>query len=242
MTENVEKALSRIIQSSVEQVVLPSISKVTASTLDKKVPEYLTQQLLHTLPAQLKLALPEAVFKSLQHPDVLRVLSDQVTTKVANQVERQFSVVLNQTVLPSFQNIAIGTAQRMTAETERRMSEQLKQVDIQSREDSTKIDQLATLVRGLSETVSAMAAAQSGFQSEILKLQQQNAQYRQESSSTKTSSVQLHNVSVAPSNSPEPVLTPEQQELENITNLMKEGRFEEGTILVREHNLIITDI
>ncbi|MCJ1396568.1 hypothetical protein MMC18_009459 [Xylographa bjoerkii] len=231
LTENVEKALSRIIQGSIEQIVLPSISEVTASTLDRKVPEYLTQQLLHTLPAQLKLALPEAVFKSLQHPDVLRVLSDQVTTKVANQVERQFSVVLNQTVLPSFQSIAIGAAQRMTTETERRMSEQLKQVDVQHREDSSKIDQLTTLVRGLSETVSAMAAAQSGFQSEILRLQQQHAQDRQASSSTKTGSAQLHEASIAPSDSSEPLLTPEQQELDNIITLMKEGRFEEGTIL-----------
>ncbi|MCJ1377162.1 hypothetical protein MMC17_000254 [Xylographa soralifera] len=231
LTDNVEKALSRIIKSNIEQVVVPSISEVTASTLDRKVPEYLTQQLLHTLPAQLKLALPEAVFKSLQHPDVLRVLSDQVTTKVSNQVERQFSVVLNQTVLPSFQDIALGAAQRMTSETERRMSEQLKQVDVQHREDSTKIDQLTTLVRGLSETVSAMAAAQSGFQSEILRLQQQNVQERQASSSAKTGSVQLHEDSIAPSESPEPVLTPEQQELDNITTLMKEGRFEEGTIM-----------
>ncbi|MCJ1399569.1 hypothetical protein MMC11_002771 [Xylographa trunciseda] len=231
LTENVEKALSRIIQSNIEQIVLPSILEAIAATLDKKLPEHLTQQLLHTLPAHLKLALPEAVFKSLQHPDVLRVLSDQITTKVANQVERQFSVILNQTVLPSFQNIAIGAAQRMTAETERRMSEQFKQVDNQHREDSSKIDQLTTLVRGLSETVSAMAAAQSGFQSEILRLQQQNAQDRLASSSAKTGSVEAHEASIAPSDSPEPLLTPEQQELDNITTLMKEGRFEEGTIL-----------
>ena len=233
LTDNVDKALSRIIKGNIEQMVVPSILEVTASTLDKKVPEYLTQQLLHTLPAQLKLALPEAVFKSLQHPDVLRVLSDQVTTKVSNQVERQFAVVLNQTVLPSFQTLAIGAAQRMTAEAERRMSDQLKQVDMQHREDSTKIDQLTTLVRGLSETVSAMAAAQSGFQSEILRLQQQYAQGRQASSPAKTGSLQLHEDSTAPSDSPEPILTPEQQELDDITTLMTEGRFEEGTIMVR---------
>ncbi|MCJ1285350.1 hypothetical protein MMC26_004690 [Xylographa opegraphella] len=231
LTDNVDKALSRIIKSNIEKIVVPSISEVTASTLDKNVPTHLTQQLLHTLPAQLKLALPEAVFKSLQHPDVLRVLSDQVTTKVANQVERQFAVLLNQTVLPSFQNVAIGAAQRMAAETERRMSEQLKQVDVQHREDSAKIDQLTTLVRGLSETVSAMAAAQSGFQSEILRSQQQNAQNRQASSSAKTGSVQLNENSIAPTDSPGPVLTPEQQELDDITTLMNEGRFEEGTIM-----------
>ena len=237
LTDNVDKALSRIIKSNIEQIVVPSISEVTASTLEKKVPEHLTQQLLHTLPAQLKLALPEAVFKSLQHPDVLRVLSDQVTTKVALQVERQFSVLLNQTVLPSFQNTAIGAAQRMTAEAERRTSEQLKQVDILHREDSAKIDQLTTLVRGLSETVSAMAAAQSGFQSEILRLQQQNARDRYATSSAKTGSIHLHEDSIAPSDSPEPVLTAEQQELDNITTLMKEGRFEEGTIMVRVYSL-----
>ncbi|MCJ1477323.1 hypothetical protein MMC13_005994 [Lambiella insularis] len=229
LTDNVDKALSRIINNSVQQLVLPTITQVTVSTLNKNVPEQLTQQLLHTLPAQLKLALPEAVSKSIQQADVLRVVSDQVTTKIANLVERQFSVLLNQTILPSFQNVAFGAAQRMSAENERRMSEQLQQVDVQRREDSTKIDQLTTLVRGLSETIHAMAAAQSGFQSEILKLQQQSTQARKDSSSKSTSTLSKE-ASTARSNSPEIALSPEQQELRNITALMKEGRFEEGTI------------
>lgn len=237
LTGNVDKALSRIINNGIQQLVLPSITQVTASTLNKTVSEQFTQQLLHTLPAQLKLALPEAVSKSIQHADVMRVVSDQVTTKVANLVEKQFSVLLSQSILPSFQNFATSAAQSMSAENQRLMSGQLQQVDVQRREDNTKIDQLTTLVRGLSETVHAMAAAQSGFQSEILKLQQQNMQARHDSS-TKSSSTLSKEASTAGRHSPEVEISPEQQELENITALMKEGRFEEGTIQVRRCCLI----
>ena len=232
LTENVERALARIVQTCIQQLVVPSIAEVTTSTLSEKVPEFLTQHLLHTLPTQLKLSLPEAVSKSVQSPDVLRVLSDQVTTKIATHVERQFSTILHQTIAPAFQALAVSAAQRMTAETELRVSEQFKLVDIVRREDTAKIDQLTALVRGLTETVHAMAAAQSGFQSEILKLQQQSLHDRQITSS-KNSQRQITEASLDESELPELPISPEQQELNEITTSMQEGRFEEGTIQVK---------
>ena len=238
LTENVDRALSRIIMTSIQQQVLPSIADITASTLEKNVPEHLTQQLLHTLPAQLKLALPEAVSKSIQNADVLRMLSDQVTAKVATAVEKQITTILQQSILPAFQNVAVGAAQRMSMETERRLSAQMKQIDVQHQDDSAKIDQLTALVKGLSETVHAMAAAQSDFQIEILKLQRQNVQDRQTSLS-KEDSGQVKETSIGTSSSPEPIVSPEQQEVNEITALMKEGRFEEGTIMVSPESQVI---
>ena len=231
LTDNVDKALARIIGTNIQQVVLPSIADVAASTLLNKMPEWLTHQLLHTLPAQLKLALPEAVSKAVQTPDVIRVISDQVTLKIAAQVEKQFVTILHRDITPAFQNLVLEVAQRTNNNTEQRVSEQLKQVDLQHRQDTAKIDQLTALVRGLSETVHTMAAAQSEFQSEILKLQQQNLQERR-ASADRNASRQLQNSSQAASVTSEQVASPEKLELDRITASMTEGHFEEGTIQV----------
>ncbi|KAL9119771.1 MAG: hypothetical protein Q9187_003675 [Circinaria calcarea] len=229
LTENVDKALSRHISTSIQQVVLPSIANITSSTLDKKISEILAEQLRDKIPSQLKSTLSDAISKAVQDPDVLRAISDQVTSRVTSHVEKDFSTVLHNTITPTFQKGVINTAQKLNAETERRVGEQIHQAELQHRNDSTKIDQLTALVRGLSETVHTMAAAQSEFQSEILKLQQQSWQDRQ-GSSTRNASAQHQQKSLAPSESPEPAASPEQEELDRITSLMKEGRFEEGTI------------
>ena len=231
LTENVDKALARIISNNIQQVVLPSIADVAASTLITKLPEWLTQQLLHILPAQLKLALPEAVTKAVQTPDVTRVISDQVSLKIGAQVEKQFSTILHQTITPAFQNLALGAAQKMNTETERRVSEQIKQVDLQHGQDAAKIDQLTALVRGLSETVHTMAAAQGEFQSEILKLQQSLRDRR--SSADGDQLKQLRESSQVPSEASEPLPSPEKLELDRITASMTEGNYEDGTIQVR---------
>ena len=223
--DNVEKALSRIIKTNIQQVVLPSISDVTASTLDKKISEVLTQQLHHAIPPQLKLALPEAMSRAIENPDVLRVVSEQITARVAGHVDAEFAAILKNVISPAFQQLAKITAQKLNTDTERWLSDHLQRAELQHRDDSSKIDQLGALVRGLSETVHAMAAAQSDFQQEILKLQKQIMQERQANSSRAVSTQQ--------GESPVPRKSLEQEELEAITTLMIEGRYEEGMIQVR---------
>ena len=222
--DNVEKALSRIIKTNIQQVVVPSISDVTASTLEKKISEVLTHQLHHTIPPQLKLALPEAMSRAIQNPDVLHVLSEQITARVAGHVDVEFAAILKNVISPAFQQLAKITAQKLNTDTERWLSEHLQRAEIQHHDDAAKIDKLGTLVRGLSETVHAMAAAQSDFQQEILKLQKQIMQERQGHSSRAVSTLQAE--------SPIPQKSPEQEELEAITTIMTEGHMEEGIIQV----------
>ena len=229
--DNVDKALSRIIGTSIQQVVLPAISDVTASAIDRKVSEVLAQQLHHAIPPQLKLALPEAMSKAVQKPEVLRVVSDQITSKVSALVESEFSTALHNTISPAFKNLAISAAQSMAVETERRVRDQIQKAGIKQQEDRDKIDDLTKLVRSLSETVHTMAAAQSGFQNEILKLQTQVVQERQGGSS-RTGSRQYQEASLPSTVSPPPARSPQQEELDAISALMTEGRYEEGTIQV----------
>ena len=223
MTENVDKALARHIHHAIKQDVLPAISEITTSTLNTSISEIVTQQLHHEMPHQLKRVLPDVVNKSLQKPDILQNVSEQITSKIVGCVQDEFFTTLHSTVTPKFQNLAINTAHSISADTERRVREQLQTAELQHRKDNAKIEELTVLVHGLSEMVHTMAAAQSEFQSEILKLQQQSLQERQSSSG------QLRRTSAVSSSQG---LSPEQQELNMITGLMSEGLFEEGTIKV----------
>ena len=241
LSDNVEKSLARIITSNIQQVVLPSIADVTSSTLDRRLQEVVSHHVHQSIPRELRAALPEAISRAIQNPEVLRVISDLVANKVAAHVESEFSAVLHSTISPAFKNLAVGAAQKMTGEVERRVSKQIHEADAQRYNDSLKIDQLTNLVRGLSETIHTMATAQSEFQNEFLKLQRQVAQTRQEGTGNTASSHQTR-ASTNPSEhrSPPPAVqkSPEEEELEAIISVMNEGRYEEGTI--RVSNIIIS--
>ena len=231
LTDNVNKQLTRIIQENIKQSVIPAIADVLSTSLDKRLSEALTQNLHHALPALLKLALPEAVSRSLQNQEVLRVLSDQVTSKIAAHVDKEFASILHNNITPSFKNLANNVAQKTASETENRLREQLRQADFQRQNDSAKIDDLTTLVRGLSETVNTMATAQSEFQQEILKLQAQAAQERQANMIRETSRQQQED-SQGSGSSAVVQMTPEQAELNAISHMMGEQRYEEAIIQV----------
>ena len=233
--DNVEKALSRIIQAKLEQVVLPSITQITASTLDKRITEVLTQQLHHVIPSLLKLALPEAISHGIQNREVLRVLSDQITSKLTGHVEREFSSTLHTHISPAFKALAVDVATKISGETERRVRDQVQKAEVQHREDTLKIDQLTNLVRGLSGTVHAMAAAQSEFQQEILKLQH-TAQEYQVSANRGRSGEHQHTSHTSTESQPLKK-SPEQEELETLSSSMNQGRFEDCTIQVRSNSV-----
>lgn len=226
--DNVENSLSRIISTNIHQVVLPSISDTTSALLDQRITEVLTQQLQHVIPPMLKFALPEAISRGVQHPEVLRSVSEQITAQLSGLVEKEFTATLHSTIIPTFKNLAVNVAQRSGTDTENRVQEYLRREASQRKEDTAKIEQLTALVRGLSETVHMMASAQSEFQQQILHLQQQAAQERQEIAL----SAQAHTQTSSSGTAPTQARTPEEEEMDIIMSLMTAGRHEEGTIRV----------
>lgn len=226
--DNVENSLSRIISTNIHQVVLPSISETTSALLDQRVTEVLTQQLQHVIPPILKFALPEAISRGVQHPEVIRSVSEQIAGRLSGVVEKEFTATLQSTIIPTFKNLAVNLVQRSGTETENRVQEYLRREASQRKEDTVKLEQLTALVRGLSETVHTMASAQSEFQQQILQLQQQAAQERQEIAS----SAQAHTQTSSSVTAPTQARTPEEEEMDIIMSLMTSGRHEEGTIRV----------
>ena len=227
LSENVEKSLSRIIHQSIQDSVVPSISNVTSSVLEANLSTTIARQVDQKMATILKQVLPDAIGRAFQSQQVFQLVSEQVTTTITGLVEREFATAMDKTIMPAFTSLAVSVAHEVNADTQRRVKEQLQQIEVQHREDNLKIDQLTNLVRGLSETLHAMAAAQSDFQVEILKQQQKAAEDAH-------GLVRHH--SPTPSESASMTASPEQQELDAVTNAMNDGRFEEATVMVRNYS------
>jgi hypothetical protein len=115
---------------------------------------------------------------------------------------------------------------------------------------NAKLEQLTTLMRGSVDAVTTMAAAQSQFQEEVLKLQRQIGEgtndtdpeenqltplavsSRENASRDTTSREDTQSPTIR---SQQPAKSPEEIELAEITELMTEGSYQDGSIKVRDH-------
>ena len=247
LTDNVDKALWQHINDSIKQEVLPAISSVTGSTVTRSVNEHFTRVLDQTLSTQLRTVVPQTVTstlqsnlpgiistaiqstlpaattQALQSPVLLNTVSETVSAQLSGLIETQFRTVLQDSITPAFNTLALGTLSTMGADLERRVAESTQKAEVQQREDGEKIEKLIMLVGSLSDTVHTMAAAQSDFQAEILKLQRERIE----------DGGRGNRVTETPVREIEPVhkveVTRERRELEDVVGLMREGRFEEAT-------------
>ncbi|KAK2755745.1 hypothetical protein FQN54_005895 [Arachnomyces sp. PD_36] len=246
LSDNVEKNLARIINTNIQTVVVPKISELTGTALDEKIGETVTRQLSQLIPHEIRNVLPEVISRAIQRPEVLKNISDIIGHKISLHVENEFSKILHSTISPAFKNLAIHSAEKMGSEMEHRLNKQLKQYEIQRHNDSVKIDQLTALVRGLSDTVASMASAQTGFQTEILKLNRRMISHteqldRERQTPGKASASSFHTnpsedastapppAPVAPA-APSPPHSAEQIELAEIDQLMRAGKYEDASL------------
>ena len=225
LTENVERSLSSIVTSGITNNVLPAINTLIASALDSKLESALSASLSASVSKEVKAAMPAAISLALQDKALQRTISEQASSKVAAQAEQAFAAILRNTVVPNFTKLAISATEKAIADSERRFAEQNRQVQIQRQADNTKIEQLTNLVVSLSNTIDGMAASQTAFQEQILRLQRQaDGPARGGSGSA---------ASTAPTTEPQGVRqSVEDQELQVIEDLMHAGNYEEATIQV----------
>ncbi|KAL4868275.1 hypothetical protein BDV12DRAFT_170067 [Aspergillus spectabilis] len=226
LSENVEKNLARIVNESIKTDVVPTLADLTSSAVSKQLNAVLSQQSGGIISKELRQSLPEAVTLALQQPDVTKVVSETVSQKLSAQVEAQIFKAVQDTITPTLKTVAVRAAEKVGNDVEKQMQAQMKHYEAQRQKDVTIIEELSTLVRGLSDTVSAMATAQTGFQNEVLRLNQIIATQR--APEDKQISERA-----APSISPAPASearTLEEIEIAEIAHLMREGRFEEGSV------------
>ncbi|KAL6230224.1 hypothetical protein BDW75DRAFT_223321 [Aspergillus navahoensis] len=224
LSDNVEKNLARIIKQTIQSDVIPALGELTSDAMSKQLNTVLTEQSGGVISRELRQSLPDAVTRALQQPEVMKVVSDAVGQKLSAQVESQICKTVHDSLAPTLKNVALRAAEKVGNDAEKRMQAQVKQFEAQRQADAAKIDQLTSLVRGLSDTVTAMAAAQTGFQNEVLRL---NRVLAQNGPQAKQGS---ENPGVT---SPTPLtasISPEDKEIAEIAQFMREGKYEEGSV------------
>ncbi|KAK8247211.1 hypothetical protein IWZ00DRAFT_485194 [Phyllosticta capitalensis] len=220
LTENVEKTLSRIMTHNIQQSVLPALNDFVGATLERRLTEILAQTVSTTVPREFKQSFPDAINMAMKDPETLRLISDLVSHKITGQIEQHLSMTVNNLVA----NLTTNTAQQVSGDMERRFAEQLRQAEYQRQQDAAKIDRLTGLVSELAETVHNMSSAQANFQAEVRNLQKQVGQaeaYPQQSAPSTVGSQTVVPVQK----------TEEERELDEITQHMSRGEYEEGTIM-----------
>ncbi|KAL4786740.1 hypothetical protein BJX76DRAFT_320677 [Aspergillus varians] len=225
LSENVEKNLTRIVTQTIQSDVVPALGDLTSAAVSKQLNTVLSQQSGDVISRELRQSLPSSVAHALQQPDVMKVVSDAVSQKLSTHVESQISKTVHDSLTPTLKNVALRAAEKVGSDVEKRMQAQFKQYEAQRQADAAKIDQLTTLVRSMSDTVASMASAQTGFQNEVLRLNQILA--AQNRSESRQSSEKPATASPAPFTDS---VSPEEREIAEITQFMQEGRYEEGSV------------
>lgn len=233
LSDNVEKNLSRIVSNSIQTEVVPTLTDATSKHLNDVV----ARQLGGVIPREIHQALPEAIGRAVQQPDMMRVMSDAVAQKLGSHVQGEVTKALHNTINPAMKNFSLRAAEKVGTDMEKQMQGQMKQFEVQRHNDSAKIDQLTTLVRGLSDTVASMAATQTGFQNEVLRLNhivsaRDNGGRQSVQPSVSGPVPTVPTVPTAPIARSESARVVEDIELAEIAQLMNHGRFEEGSVKV----------
>ncbi|CAD6505735.1 BgTH12-01222 [Blumeria graminis f. sp. triticale] len=170
---DLENIFTNIIKSEINSSIIPPISDAAINTIQTQLHEKLDAQIATYLPRELQQSLPEAVSKALHQPQLLKVISESISTTLGFNMQKELNVFLSNHIMPSVSNMVAQITQKLAADMQCRYLEQANIIEKQRHSDSIKIAQLTQLVTGLSETVSSMAAAQTEFQGQFLKMQQQ---------------------------------------------------------------------
>jgi hypothetical protein len=155
LNDNIETTLGQIVNKSIQQDVIPIISNAVNQHLSR----------------ELKNILPDVLGKTLNQPQLLKLISESLAKGTAFRVEEQVGALLQNSILPAFQTMAVKQAQQLIAESQRQAADQINAMERQRQDDGLKIEQLSQLVTGLGNTIQQMAQAQAEFQGQFLKLQ-----------------------------------------------------------------------
>ncbi|KAK0835430.1 hypothetical protein LTR02_012529 [Friedmanniomyces endolithicus] len=228
LTENVEQSLHRIIGASIEKDVIPALADTSSKILDRKLAELLPKHVDTSVQRELKAALPNALTLALRDQQVHRTISEATSNHLAQKVQQQVSNLLQQ----SLPNMAMQATQKMIADLETRENQRLQEAETQREEANQKVDQLAMLVRSLSQTIQGMADSQTAFQEQILRLQKERGgadQARADHNRPASSRGDASAVAGSAVSEPPPK-TAEEMEVEKITSLLVAGEYEQATI------------
>ncbi|KAL1955013.1 hypothetical protein VTO42DRAFT_366 [Malbranchea cinnamomea] len=216
LSDNVEKNLSRIITNNVKSTIVPALVNVTTASMDKQINEILTQHLDSVVPRSINNVLSDVISRTLKASDMKKAISDLVAPAIVSRVEDEVAKLMRDRVIPAFREDCVRVTEKVAKDAEQRFAAKFRQYEAQQAKDNAKLDQLMSLVRTLSDTVTSLASTQSAVQNEILKLTHQLHAKETAAAVAPTASVEQR--------------SPEEIELSEISQLMSEGKYEDASV------------
>lgn len=240
LSTNVENTLNRIIGQHMQQTVLPAISTVTAQAVHSQVGEAIARVLHSAIPHEIGTHLPVAISTAMQNPTHLRTLTEAISKRLNPSLETHFAEMMRTTISPTFQKLAVSAAEKVTSETENRVGAKFQEYEMDRQRDATKIDRLQVSMQSMLEMMAHMTEGQIAFQERILKDRNTTPQPAEVGSRPSSSAATMFRSTPVPSRQilsaqPSPIApprkkSPEELEMDEIANLMDNGRYEEGSV------------
>lgn len=248
LSNNVEKTLSNIISTQMQEVLIPQVVQSVSTDLSSKILSSVSQ-IVHQ---ELVSVLPAEVNKTLQAPQLLQRVGDDISRQLTGQISQEISNTINTTVAATMQNVAAVAASEVVASTEARLMDQVAQLQRQQTAQVETLNQVNMALQSVAQTVQAMSQAQVAFQNQVL----EDRRSAQAQAQEHARSASIHHApppppqvvhqpqpiqSRAPSGftaSPAPTTraiparqrTKAELETEEVTALMESRKYEEGSI------------
>lgn len=234
LTNNVEKALSRILSAQMHQSMIPALTGVTVQAVSSQVGEAVSTSLHSLVPHALGVHLPAAIETAMKSPQMSRTISDMISQKISKLIESQMTDIFQKQVVPAFKNLAVSAAEKAASDVEARLRNEIRQLESDRRNDMSRLEKLGEVLQTTAETLQQMSDTQVAFQGQILKDRRQLALLGEGSGSAVSGQVSTARITPSPRGTASPQIqrpkTKEELELEEISKLMNEGRYEEGSI------------
>ncbi|PNS14620.1 U3 small nucleolar RNA-associated protein 21 [Sphaceloma murrayae] len=211
LTDNVERSLAKIVSTSLQQELLPAVADVFSALAERRLAEHLHESVGNVVPQEVRAALPSALATALRDEETIRMMSGPIASDLSQKVLQTMEGVVRKTIAPTISQTITTSVQKAVQDSEERLASQRGELD-------TKFDRLANLIYGLSENLQQVTASQAALQDQVSSLQKQLEMSRQPS-----------RPATAAASAPASAST-QDPELDEITEMMKEGRFEEATI------------
>lgn len=235
LSNNVEKSMSRILSTEMHQSMIPALTAATVQAVGGQVGDAITRSLHSTVGHEMKAQLPGAIHAALQSPNMTRIISDTISSKIAVQLENQLKDVLDNQIVPAFSALAFSAAEKAALEVETRLGNEMRKLENDRRNDMNRLEKLGEVLQATAATLQQMSDTQVAFQGQILRDRHQLAVLEENSQAPASHQVSTARITPSPRAGARPIAPPRQKtkdelELEEISHLMNDGRYEEASI------------
>ena len=230
LSTNIEQTLSSMITTQMQQVVVPALTSVTIQAVTTQIGDAAARTLQQRVPSAVENHLPAAINSAMQNPSLQHSISDAVSQKLSTQVGNVVEQMITNTISPYFTALAISAAEKAANDVEARLTDHIRKLEAERAKDSEKIDDLSKVLIGIASTMETMSQSQVAFQGQILRDRRHLPQTSDVGSDAGGRRVPPHHQLPAPSVTPPEQRSHEDIEIDEISQLMLDAKYEEGSV------------